>query len=340
MNEKVDDLKAVLHAYSVQPFYIENETEKLYKVQDGQQQFALKQSQLSPDDMAMWENVYQEAYTQNLHTILPVFLTREGNIYEIYEGTVYYLSPWRGNALSSFDKYTIGNFYRHLGHIHVKTKRTRTVDTDSFVQNFRGYQKQCEALQKKLLFFVEQFEAKHYMSPFELLVCTHFRDIDFSLQESNRRIDQLINEQEQQEQWNYSLCHGNLNSSHVIVSPEQMYLINWDKARYEYAPFDLSQFYKSETVHYDAPVDLFLDEFDSYMNENKLTNKELYILIIQVLDPAPYIQLVEEHDQSSKTMIDQIIPLQHIFRRILFGLRLSAYVEKEYDTLDLDDLES
>ncbi|EQB35814.1 hypothetical protein M948_12305 [Virgibacillus sp. CM-4] len=338
--DMLDAIKTILNAYSVQPFYIEHETGHLFRIQDGHQQYALKQSDLSEQTVSMWEKVFREAYAENLYTILPVYLTTEGNIYKKHHDRIYYLTPWRGKALTNFNESSIRDVFQSLGTIHAKTKRVRNIPNETFIDRFTNYQKETEERQKKLLHFVENYEKNHYMSPFELLVCTQYRDIDFALKESMRRIDQLLYEQKEDEAWNYSLCHGNLQASHILSSPDQIFFINWEDAMYEYPSLDLSIFFKNETSMYDAPTNLFIQAFDSYMNENELSKKELYMLAIQLLDCQPYLQLLEAHGNSKETMIEQIVSLQHVFRRILFGLQLSAYIEQEYDSFDIDDLES
>lgn len=339
MVTKVEDIKAVLQAYSVQPFYIEKKTDHLYWVQDHQQQYALKQSHLTLELIPMWEKVYREAYEQNLYAVLPVYLTRQGNIFRYYKGSIYYLTPWRGEAVTTFDKLTAERFFHNIGRVHAKTKQTHSVVTEDFSTTFQQYRDHCEQQKQQLLGFVEQYEKNRYMSPFELLICTQYRDIDFCLQESIRRIDQLIYEQETEKNWNYSLCHGNIYASHILKNKEQLYFINWEKARFDYPVYDLADFFKHETNRYDTPTDTFLQAFEYYMNENKLSKKELYLLIIQLLDAQPYLNQLEIHARSKKTMIEQIVELQYEFRRILFGLHFSAYVENKYETLDLDDLD-
>jgi hypothetical protein len=120
----------------------------------------------------------------------------------------------------------------------------------------------------------------------------------------------------------------------------QTYFINWENASYTNAVHDLTRFFISETGVYDAPVKEMIDRFHVYMEENELTKSELYLLTINLLDPASYISCVEKYPASQETMAHQLKMLMHAYRRIIFGLHWSNYVEKTYETLVLDDLES
>ncbi|NBJ68673.1 MULTISPECIES: hypothetical protein [Clostridia] len=335
----MDTLKAVLQAYSIQPFYIEKQTEHLYKVQDHYQQYALKQSRLTQETVGMWEQVYNIAYTDFLSLVLPVYLTKQGKLYEIQGDSIYYVTPWKGNSLTELDQPTIEKLFQSIGRMHAKTKQQQMVESDQLKRTFQHYKQHCKQLQLELLAAVEQFEKNRFMSPFELLVCTQFKELDYSLQETVRRIDQLLYEQEENSTWYYSLCHKNITTSHTLTHQAQLYLINWEKAGFDYPIFDLVTFFHQETSEYDAPLDLFMHGFDKYMDENELTKKELYLLVIQLLDTQAYLACVTAHKKTKATMIEQIIHLQHIFRRILFGLHFSAYVDQTYDTIDLDDLD-
>ncbi|RFA34549.1 hypothetical protein CAI16_10975 [Virgibacillus dokdonensis] len=322
----MDTLQEVLHAYSIRPFYIEKQTERLYMVQDYNQQYALKHSRLTEETIVMWEQVYKLAYEEYLFPILPVYLTKLGKLYEKKGELIYYVTPWKESRETELDQSTIDKIFQSFGLIHMKTKRRHLVEVQQFKQAFQQYKQHCLTLQQQLLTFVEEYEQHRFMSPFELLVCTQFKDVNYSLNETIRRIDQLLEEQE--ETWYYSLCHKNIKTSHTLVDQGQLYFINWENAGFDYPIFDLVAFFQEETKHYDTPTNMLLRGFDKYMNENELTKKELYLLVIQLLDPQAYLSCVKNHKQANTSMMKQIIHLQHTFRRILFGLHLSAHVEK------------
>ncbi|GAB3797168.1 hypothetical protein [Virgibacillus kimchii] len=335
-------VQKVLAAYNIYPLHIEQITENVYKVSDGNRDYALKRSILNNEHEArIWKHVYEQAYHQNLNSVLPVYLTAKGELYAIQNQHIYYLSPWLEEAVVQKDKKTIEQFYRTIAYIHARTRQVQTAETSEFLPGFREYRSYCDHVQQSLLGFVEQFEKNRFMSPFELSVCTHFRDVEYSLMEMKRRIEQLMEIEEDTIPWSISLCHCNLEFSHMLKT-RQLHLINWENVRYDNPTRDLVSFYKNEMKNYYAPTDEAIDLFKNYMNENELTKIELYILTIHLLDPTPYLTIVQNYTErkSGESMMHQTKILQQTYRQILFGLKWSRYVENEYDTLDLDELDS
>lgn len=332
----------VLTAYNIYPVHVENITANLWKVSDGNRDYALKRSKLnSGKEIQVWKHVYEQAYRQNLVSILPVYLTKEGELYTIQNQNVFYVTPWLEAARIQKDKATIEQFYRVIGNIHAKTRQVQTISVNEFLPAFREYGSYCDHVQTELLGFVKNFERNRYMSPFELAVCTHYRDAEFSLRELKKRIEQLTEIEEDTIPWRFSLCHFHLQFDHVLKTP-QLHLINWEHARYDNASLDLAAFFRNEMKRFDAPADDAIDLFNVYMSENELTKIEIYLLTIYLLDPTPYLTWVQNYDarRSGKPMMHQTKMLQQTYRQLLFGLKWSKYVEDEFETLELDDLES
>src|SRR5699024_953506 len=202
---------------------------------------------------------------------------------------------------------------------------------------------QCTERHKQLLAYVEQFESNKYMSPLELLVCTQYRDLELVFRETQKRVEQFTQENNEKTAWNYSLCHGSLRFAHFL-NADQTYLFNWEKAQYENAIQDLVDFFKYETIVYDTPADLFTKPFTTYMDINELTKQELHLLTVYLLDTTDYITLIENYIENTSTdsIVYQIQSLQRVYRQLIFGLHWSDYVENEYDSisLDLDDLDN
>ncbi|WP_373892974.1 hypothetical protein ACUL41_07855 [Virgibacillus natechei] len=330
-------LKKVLNSYAIYPLAIEEVTERLFRVSDGQREYALKMSLLSKESVVDFENVYHTAFSQNVAAILPVYLTKSGNLYMEMNQTIFYLTPWI-ETTSMKQRQLIENLYKNIGTVHAKTKQTQTISTERLIRGFTTYKEFCGHTANEFLSFVEQFEKNRFMSPFELLVCTHYRDLEFALKEIIKRIEQLMDEQEEEMSWNSSLCHGNLRFSHTLGA----HVINWENAYYDNAVTDLTAFFKQEVGHYDRPREALIEQFSTYTRENELNQNELYLLVIHLLNPTNYLKIVQQYveNPSVDTMVNRIGKLQHAHRQLLFGLQFSKHVETEYETSSLDDLES
>lgn len=339
MTKKVEWIKEVLKAYTVYPLAIEQKTQNLFWVNDGKQEYALKRSSLNEQTIKQWKRVFEQAHMHNMTTVLPVYLTKDGSLYKEMDQFVFYLTPWIIAHNDEGTRQTIDHFYNNIGSIHAKTKHSQLIQMDKLKENFSTYQLFCKNTKEQLLDYVKHFEKSRYMSPLELQVCTQYRDLEFALHTIDKRIEQFLTEDEEEQlTWNDCLTHGNLSFSHVL----NPYIINWEQATHENAVLDLSIFFQHEIAYYDSPIDLFIELFPTYNNVNELTLREHYLLIIYLLNPTQYISRVQEYrsNPSHQTMISQIITLQHVYRKLLFGLKWSDYVEKEYESVSFEDLES
>lgn len=327
-------LTAVLSAYGLHQVSATKISGNLYKIEDGFQAYALKKSRLSDKELDFFSHVYWLANSLQLRSILPVYLTTDGQIVYKWQKHYFYLTPWLESTRPFRDK-EIQDFYENIATIHSKTKRPRKIELQSFKDSFLSYQTYCKDCQIHLERYVQLFEQKEYMSPFELLVCTQYRDVAYAFFELNKRLNQFLHE-DTAFTWSSSLCHMNLKTSHLFDS----YIINWEKARLENAVADLAVFFRNETKKHGRFGELLQQNFHAYMNVNKLTEKELQLLLIYLLSISNYLSVIQQYvsKTSQETMVEQIIRLQHEYRNILFGIQFSQYVEKEFETVSAEDI--
>ncbi len=315
--------------YGVHPYKIDQVSKRLFRISDGKHYYALKESFLTEQNLDLWEQVYHQAYTKNIPSILPVYLTRQSKLYVQNTQSYYYLTPWLSSNKLNHQQ-VIKNLYNAIGEVHAKTKRTQLIQTNTVINTFNEYQESCAELYKRALYYVELFEKNRFMSPFELLVCTQFRMMDNVLSTLNSSIEKFISEIQNDQEWNYSLCHGNLDLTHIIFHNDT-YIINWEKANYDNAIADLSTLLKHLVRNYDQSSSQLTDSFSVYTSKNILKKSELYLLAIYLLNPFPYINQIQDYiDNPSKdTMINQVKRLQYKSRQLLFGLKWVEFVEKE-----------
>src|SRR5699024_8858073 len=221
-------------------------TNNVYQINDGLNYYAFKKSSLNEEQLSMWKHVYKQTYEKKLTSVLPIYLTISSNLYVPYNKQIYYLSPWINDKQINIDQ-----IYQSLGQLHAQTKSKQLIKVDEVKEKFLHFKHTCQNYQRKLLSYVETFEQNRYMSPLELQVCTHYRDLEFALNKIKERIDQLINNEREEINWNIHLCHGSVDFSHILQK-EQTFMINWEKATYQNATTDLIHLFKSEIKYYDS----------------------------------------------------------------------------------------
>lgn len=330
----MERIKVIRTNYGIHPVHIEQVTENVYRIEDGQSQYSFKRSSLKKNRLKMWQHVLHEAYEKKLMTILPVYLTNDSNFFVTINGLIYYLSPWVNS-----DEINIEQMYQGLGEIHMKTKSVKSIKIEKIKKPFFDFKNICLTSQKKLLTYVEKFEQERYMSPFELQVCTQYRDIELVLKKIIEPLEHFTNNEQETIEWSNSLCHGQFAFSHVLTG-KQLYMINWEKAEYGNATMDLIHLFKEEIRYYDSPVDDLLNLFPKYLQENVLSYDELMSLLIYLLNPLKYLELVEHYVNQTRTdsMIHMIRKLEYLYRQLIFGLKMTNQIELNYEeTIQHDD---
>lgn len=333
----MDEIKQVLAPYGIIAVDVQQISNRLYKVSDGKNTYALKKSHLLENNIDTWSTVFHQAYMSHLTSILPVYLTRTNDMFSKLNGNYYYMTPWIDEKRTEKG---IGQILKSLGQIHNKTKYSTGYASEQVKKQFRSYREQCINYKRQLLFYIETFEDRRYMSPVELMICTQYRDMEQVFLGLDASIERFIEIQQEQHDWNYCLCHGNLSPSHILLA-EQVYFINWETTCYHNPVFDLSVFLKSHSETFDGPAKAMLNQFENYMHENKLDTGEIYLLAIYLLDPKEYMELIERYyeNHSDISIVDQVKHIQHAFRSLQFGLEWLNYVQKELDQIMVDELE-
>ena len=328
-----DHIVNVLNQYPIHVENIDEVTSNVYKIYDSKYTYALKKSSLTKESVQQWLSVMQTANDFQIKNILPVYRTKKGSLYCHFNNRLYYMSPWIEST-----SVAIKELFQCIGNIHHKTKITVQTSMDTFEQPFNQYKTYCQTVREKLIHYIEVFEQQHYMSPVELQICTHFKDIDRCLYLVVDLIEKFLNEMQERLEWSISLCHGNLTHSHFLAS-DMTYLINWEKSYYNHPAYDL--------VHYvnqlkEKPSNETLEKsFQAYFLENKWEEKDLYFFGIHLFQFNRYFSLVEDYSiQTSKdSTIRQVQQLEIEYRNLLFGLNTYQLMENGLREMSRDHAE-
>lgn len=291
---------------------------------------------MKQEDIAAWEHVYYIANEKNLSEIVPVYLTNDGKLYERIDNSIYYLSPWLIFAPRSSNENRIDRTMGILARIHETTKQSQQITKSALNKNFHTYQTFCEQLPNELYSYVLRFEQQAYMSPFELQVCTHYRDMEIALNRINGEISEFLDQSEEELTWNLSLCHGNLALDHILNN----HVINWEKGRYNHVAVDLTNYFHQLTGEYDQPDELIMKGFKAYKRKYDLEQFDMKLLSIYLLNPAAYMTTIREYVQNpkEKPLTSQVSALQKQYRKLIFALKWTDFIKEEYEVINFDDL--
>lgn len=322
----MEKITAILQNYSIFPQGIVNITDRLYQIKANGKQYALKRSKLKADKLENWKLVYHLAHQNGLQAILPIYLTDQKQLYVEMAGDIYYLSPWINERKRDYSIESIEKLFHNLGDIHLRTKHIQQINKEDLEKNFLPYKKQCGDDEKKLFRIIERIEKKHYPSPLELQVLTHYRDLSYSLKISQQLVDRIMSERETDASWGTSLIHGNLESGHCF----EEYFINWENASVKHAIHDLSHFFQSETVNRYRNMELLIQAFPAYLEENPLNRLERALLSLYLLNMSTYLNALETYSADQRhriSTVEQTMDLEKMYRRIQFGLKFNVQLD-------------
>ena len=303
-------------------------TEKLYRTTDGENEYALKQSSFTVDTTEQWQSFLSLVEKYKIQSFLPVYLTESQAPFVIHDGNLFYLSPWvtSRRPLSYEDEFQ--SFYQAIGKVHKKTQQSGMITTERLTEIVTYFQSVYDNTSSSLLHAVEQFEKERFMSPFGLLVCTQFRNIQNTLHRTREKTDYLMEKIKSGAEWRICLTHGNLRLSHWI----DPYFINWEQATYSSPVVDLYTFFTSELSSQQL-FDVFIGQFPVYLRESELEEHELHLLSLYLLNPQPYLRLVQNYIQGETSTLQSIYHLQEAYRKIMFGLSFQSFVQQQYEPL-------
>lgn len=329
-------IKELLKEYGIYSCDVVNVSENFYKVITENRYYAFKRTKKTNFNVENWQYLFQQKDKMNFNGILPVYRTNSNNLYVEVDGFIFYLSPWIVETDRAFE---IKNAFKLIGQFHKQTQRIYTVNSEKVVARFKEYKLNVNRYQQELLFIVEKSEQKHYMSPLELLVCTYYRNIEAAISMLNTTIDKYIDAITEKPTGNISLCHGQLFKDNFIQS-ERLFIINWERVGYGHSYQDVLMLFTDLMSNNKLNHKLLIDAFKIYLQENNYDLDELYLLNIYLLDCLDYLKEIHSYDGeniTSPSMIKQIISLQKIHHRLMFGLSISEFIiDKELDLEDID----
>ncbi|SDK41268.1 phosphotransferase [Sediminibacillus albus] len=331
----MEELKQVLKEYDIGPAEIVQMTNRLYKVHTYNYTFALKRSRLNPHQAVNWRNAYQQAYRHELKAVVPVYMTSRGELFVQHQGSYYYLTPWQETMERDEPVHGIEAFFREISSIHKQTIQENDILFADVQEIVAGQSQQVRANRRKLLEYVERFEARRFMSPFELQVCTHYRDIERAFTQLESWLDYYLEDIQADNRQRKCLCHGNLRSSHILTIKDNGYLVNWEHSFTGNPVHDLVIYFNNEFQYHDSLFSEVMNFFPLYEKRNPLLLSEKSLLAILLLNPSSYLELVEKNlqQQSDKALPFQVRDLERAHRRLIHGLKLQGILYEQREKI-------
>ncbi|MFC4403958.1 phosphotransferase [Gracilibacillus xinjiangensis] len=329
----------IFDAYNIQPNYIEQISDRVYKLIANHQNYCLKFSALTEDQLGHWNAVYHYIYERHVYGFVPVILTKDNSPYYMLEGQVILLTPWvEGYRSDRLTDEWIASFHG-LGKLHGTTIQHIEINhsTDQLTGIGPYDDKDIKRKKEELLHYIRYFESKRYMSPFELQACMHYRDLEWILQVKERWQYIYLDLLKEKQNRKVVLCHGNLTPSHYVLIDDTTYFLNWEYARMDIPARDVATYLKSLFTNHDCDMKKAFDGLLIYFQYVSFHDDDKCELIFDLLDLDPYFTLLSDYVNSPQIgEIRKSAQLERLYRQLLFSNQLEQLL---YPTLQVNQKE-
>lgn len=334
------DWSRIIEAYQLQPEEIEQVTERVFKIKANSQLYALKKSRLYADDLGRWQAIQQFLQHKQIFGFVPVYYTKNNQPFVQDQDHIYYLMPWvKQDYLDQpVDQYAMA--IHAIGRLHAATMDYHEIgpikqNKQTLIQQF---QQELSAYREQMLQYVRYFEAKRFMSPFELQVCMYYRDLEQTFNQLERWQEVYLDVMEETEKMKYTLCHGNIRPTHYVITQTNTYFLNWEDAFMTSPTYDLANYYRYLFQYHDCDMGKITDSFMIYCRYIDLSDYEKSLLVLQLLSPANWFQEISRSTQPlrNRNNVNSSIIIEREYRKLLFSLQLQEFI---YKTLKSEQFE-
>jgi len=214
--------------------------------------------------------IYTYLENRNFENYLPP-INSPKDPYEIYE----YIEE---SEMSKEDKAL--NLIYILSILHTKTTVYENTNLDSIKEIYESNLKELEYLDYYYHDLQDYIENKVYMSPEEYLLIRNITNIYNAISFSREALEKWYNEKLKQTRERQVLLHNNISTEHFLLSKDNAYLINWNKAKRGYPIYDLITFFKNEYQDLE-----FKSLYNLYQKKYKYTYDEELLFFSLIAKP-------------------------------------------------------
>ncbi|ASW43654.1 CotS family spore coat protein [Clostridium isatidis] len=299
----LDEIKEqILPKYNLKNVSLTNikfkDTEKqraVYRVDLHEKSYCLKKVYYDEENLLYVYSALEWCFRNgiNVPKLLP---TADGNRYIKYKDMLFILTPWLDGEKCDFDNLNhMLVSSKTLGKLHKTSVNFYPIEGSFERETFEDLSISISKHFNQLLNSIDK--AYFYKDRFSNLFLNNL-DENLELAKISLEISSSINSSN----LSRSLCHGDFVNKNILISDNEISLIDFDKCRLDYCTKDLSYFLrrllKRETTNWQ--INLTLDILNSYMEENNLTEDDLKYIIAYIAFPQKFWKLSRDYYRNIK----------------------------------------
>jgi len=311
-----EDIGRLVHYYGLTMNFVEKHG-RVYKIYSNKGEYALKQIEAKKglDFLRYVQNLYQRGYNR----IVPIYPTLDGR-YAILEGnSLLYLMPWLENKEREGRMQKHKDLFRELARLHTLSVREVPVTKEMREEHYEQTTARWENEQEALATFVERSERTVYMSPFQLLFCTFFSEINGAERFALNKLKEWQEATNEDTKARSVIIHGKLSNEHFLYDENGTgYFTNFEQAQIASPIHDLLPFFDRTLHTHPKKFDESIEWLDAYFRHFPFKEEEMLLFLSYLAHPGGIYRVVERYFSSGKEKNEMkfVNQLQHLYWRM------------------------
>ncbi|TCT27140.1 spore coat protein YsxE [Melghiribacillus thermohalophilus] len=283
----------ILARYGMFGYQKEPITPRVTKVYTGDRHVAVKKTSRH-DIYPRFQMAYRLARIKKLHSIIPLYLTREQELAVQINGDWYYVMPWIEPPANSVPSIYPESF-SELAAIHKKTSQVFPIDPHFYRKWIETRRSQVDEsfgwFEKK----IGQVENQHYMSPSGYQLCNLYPLFYDVCKKANRWYSRWYHCLSREQKMRTVLCHGALSPSHILSSMQGPVFINWESAHMGHPGEDLANLLRHSLASPRPPFDHLETGLEDYIHQLSFKKSEISWAVLHLMHTDFFFKYVNQY---------------------------------------------
>jgi len=311
-----EDISRLIYHYGLSMNFVEKHG-RVYKVYTNKGEFALKEMEANKgiDFLHYVQHLYQKGYNR----IVPIYPALDGR-YAILEGnSLFYLMPWLENKEREGRIQKHKDLFRELARLHTLSVREVPVTKEMREEHYEQTTARWENEQEALLAFVERSERTVYMSPFQLLFCTFYTEINGAERFALNKLKEWQEATSEETKARSVIIHGKLSNEHFLYDENGLgFFTNFELAQIASPIHDLLPFLDRTLSTQPKKFDESLEWLDTYFRHFPFKKEEMLLFLSYLAHPGAIFRVVERYFSTGKEKNEMkfVNQLQHLYWRM------------------------
>jgi spore coat protein YsxE len=291
-------ISPILKYYNLEPYFIES-MGNILKVYSNKGVFALKK--MNPQHGIDFIRHIQSLYQKGYNRIVPIYPTLDGRYAVLHDQNLYYLMPWMSNEKNNKNIEQYQQIFRELARLHSLSVREIPVSKEERKEHYEKTLIELEQEEEFLNGCLEACESSVYMSPFELMFCSYYHDINQALTYSKKRLKEWFEATEDHEKERIVITHGKISNEHFLYDDKGYgYFINFEQANTSSPLHDILPFLAKSLRGFPKRPEELVEWIYTYFKYFPLKEYEMNLFLSYLAHPGPVTKTAEHLFKEGK----------------------------------------